>query len=70
MCWDDTYFYVGAYLHDPHVYATLREKNAIIFNDPDFEIFIDKEFIEAIADNQQYRSEQNAIDGSQNLHGR
>ncbi|MDF1702965.1 MAG: transglutaminase domain-containing protein, partial [Planctomycetota bacterium] len=41
MCWDDTYFYVGAYLEDPHVVATLTEKNAIIFNDPDFEIFID-----------------------------
>ena len=41
MCWDDTYFYVGAYLEDPHVFATLTEKNSIIFNDPDFEIFID-----------------------------
>ncbi len=41
MCWDDTYFYVAAYLDDPHVVATLTEKNSIIFNDPDFEIFID-----------------------------
>lgn len=41
MCWDDTYFYVGAQLDDPHVYAALTEKNSIIFNDPDFELFID-----------------------------
>lgn len=41
MCWDDRYFYVGAYLEDPHVFGTLTEKNAIIFNDPDFEVFID-----------------------------
>ena len=41
MCWDDTYFYVAARLDDPHVFATLTEKNSIIFNDPDFEIFID-----------------------------
>jgi hypothetical protein len=41
MAWDDGYFYVGAELSDPHVWATLTEKNSIIFNDPDFEIFID-----------------------------
>ncbi len=41
MCWDDTYFYVAARLDDPHVFATLTEKNAVIFHDPDFEIFID-----------------------------
>ena len=41
MLWDDDYFYVGAKLEDPHVWATLTEQNSIIFNDPDFEIFID-----------------------------
>ena len=41
MCWDDTYFYVAAVLEDPHVWGTLTEKNSFIFNDPDFEIFID-----------------------------
>ena len=41
MCWDETYFYVAAELEDPHVHGSLTEKNAIIFNDPDFEIFID-----------------------------
>lgn len=41
MMWDDTHFYVGAELQDPHVWATLKEKNAIIFHDNDFEVFID-----------------------------
>jgi hypothetical protein len=41
MLWDDEYLYVGAYLEDPHVWGTLTEKNSIIFNDNDFEIFID-----------------------------
>jgi transglutaminase-like putative cysteine protease len=41
FCWDDRYLYVGAYLEDPHVWGTLTEKNAILFNDPDFEVFLD-----------------------------
>ncbi len=41
MLWDDDYLYVGAYLEEPHVWGTLKDKNSIIFNDPDFEIFID-----------------------------
>jgi len=39
--WDDSFFYVGATLDEPHVWGTLREKNAVIFQDNDFEIFID-----------------------------
>ena len=41
MLWDDEYFYVGAEMEDPHVWATLTEKNSFVFNDPDFEVFID-----------------------------
>jgi len=41
MMWDDEYFYIGAMLEDPHVWGSLTERNSIIFNDPDFEIFID-----------------------------
>ncbi len=41
MLWDDTYFYVAAELEEPHVWATLTNHDAIIFQDPDFEIFID-----------------------------
>ncbi len=39
--WDGDHLYVGAFLEDPHVQATITEKNAVIFHDPDFEIFID-----------------------------
>jgi hypothetical protein len=41
MLWDDTHFYVGAEMQEPHVWATLDEKNSIVFNDNDFEVFID-----------------------------
>ena len=41
MLWDDTYLYVAAQLEDPHVWATLTERESVIFNDPDFEVFID-----------------------------
>src|SRR5262249_4917109 len=41
MLWDDTYFYVGAELEEPHVWATLTAHDAVIFHDNDFEVFID-----------------------------
>jgi hypothetical protein len=41
MLWDDQYFYVGAELEEPHVWGTLTEHDAIIFQDNDFEVFID-----------------------------
>lgn len=41
MLWDDEYFYFGAVLEEPHIWATLTERDAIIFQDDDFEIFID-----------------------------
>jgi hypothetical protein len=41
MLWDDTYFYVGAELREPHVWATLTQHDSVIFHDPDFEVFID-----------------------------
>ena len=41
MLWDDKYFYIGAYLEEPHVWATLTERDAVIFQDNDFEVFID-----------------------------
>ena len=41
MAWDDEFFYVGAELEEPHVWGTIREKNAVMFEDNDFEIFID-----------------------------
>jgi hypothetical protein len=41
MLWDDKYFYVAAELEEPNIWATLRQRDTIIFNDNDFEIFID-----------------------------
>ncbi len=41
MSWDNEYFYVGAELREPHVWATLTDHDSVIFHDPDFEVFID-----------------------------
>ncbi len=41
ILWDDDYFYIAAELEDPHVWATLTQRDAIVFHDNDFEIFID-----------------------------
>ncbi len=41
MIWDDKNFYIGAYLEEPNVWATLTERDSIIYQDNDFELFID-----------------------------
>ena len=41
MGWDDSYLYVNAEMEEPHVWGTITEKNAVMFEDNDFEIFID-----------------------------
>jgi len=41
MLWDDEYLYVAAYLEEPHVWAKITERDAVIFHDNDFEVFID-----------------------------
>ncbi len=41
MLWDDRYFYIGAELEEPHVWATLTQRDAVIYQDNDFEVFID-----------------------------
>lgn len=41
MLWDDKFLYIGAELEEPHVWATLTEHDSVIFQDPDFEVFID-----------------------------
>lgn len=41
MGWDDVFFYVGAELQEPHVWGTIKEKNAVMFEDNDFEVFMD-----------------------------
>ena len=41
MLWDEQNLYVLAEMQEPHVWATITEKNKVIFHDNDFEIFID-----------------------------
>ncbi|HOZ07089.1 MAG TPA: carbohydrate-binding family 9-like protein, partial [candidate division Zixibacteria bacterium] len=41
MLWDSTCFYIGAELAEPHVWATLTRRDAVIYHDNDFEVFID-----------------------------
>ncbi len=41
MLWDDTYMYFGAYLEEPQIWGTLTKRDSIIFQDNDFEVFID-----------------------------
>ncbi len=41
IAWDDHFLYVGATLEEPHLWATLTERDAIIYHDHDFEVFLD-----------------------------
>ena len=41
MLWDDAYLYIGAELEEPHLWATLTEHDSVIFQDNDFEVFLD-----------------------------
>ncbi len=41
MLWDDHYFYIAAQLEEPHVWGSLTKHDAVIFQDNDFEVFID-----------------------------
>lgn len=41
MLWDSEYLYIAAELEEPHLWATLKQRDTIIFHDNDFEVFID-----------------------------
>ncbi len=41
MLWDESFLYIGANMQEPHLWATLTEHDCVIFQDNDFEIFID-----------------------------
>jgi hypothetical protein len=41
LLWDDSYLYVAAELEEPHVWAAQTDRDAVIYRDNDFEIFID-----------------------------
>ena len=49
MLWDDNYFYVAAQLEEPHISGGLTKHDAVIFQDNDFEVFIDPD-----GDNHEY----------------
>ncbi len=41
MVWNDDCFYIAAELEEKHVWATLRQRDTVIYHDNDFEVFID-----------------------------
>ncbi len=41
MLWNGAYLFIGAFMEEPHLWATLTEHDCVIFQDNDFEIFID-----------------------------
>lgn len=41
MLWDADYFYVAASMGEPHVWGKLTRRDAVIYQDNDFEVFID-----------------------------
>ncbi len=41
MMWDDQYLYVHADMQEENLWATLEERDSVIYQDPDFEVFID-----------------------------
>jgi len=40
MMWDDENIYFAAEMEEPHVWATLTERDSVIFHDNDFEVFL------------------------------
>ncbi|HNW99943.1 MAG TPA: carbohydrate-binding family 9-like protein [Candidatus Cloacimonadota bacterium] len=41
MLWDNDYLYIAAEMEEPDLWATLTQRDAVIFHDNDFEVFID-----------------------------
>jgi len=41
MMWDDANLYIAAKMEDDHIWATLKQRDTIIFQNDDFEVFID-----------------------------
>lgn len=41
MLWDDNNLYIAAEIIEPHIWATLRQRDTTIYYDNDFEVFID-----------------------------
>lgn len=41
MLWDDDFLYIATQIEEPHLWATIKERDAVIFQENNFEIFID-----------------------------
>ncbi|MCG2589587.1 carbohydrate-binding family 9-like protein [Rhodohalobacter sulfatireducens] len=41
ILWDDQFLYIAAEMVEPHLWATIEERDAVIFQENNFEIFID-----------------------------
>ncbi|MFD1614140.1 carbohydrate-binding family 9-like protein [Gelatiniphilus marinus] len=41
MLWDENYYYILAKMKEPHVWGDITERDAIVFFNNDFEVFID-----------------------------
>ena len=41
LMWDERFLYVGAELEEPHLWATLADRDAIVYREHDFEVFLD-----------------------------
>ena len=41
IAWDDAHLYIAAELEEPHLWATLAERDAILYREHDFEVFLD-----------------------------
>jgi hypothetical protein len=41
MLWDDRNLYLAAELQEPQIWATIQKRDAVIFKDNDFEVFLD-----------------------------
>jgi hypothetical protein len=41
LLWDDDYLYFAVEMEEPHLWATLTERDAVVFHDNDIELFID-----------------------------
>jgi hypothetical protein len=57
LLWDSLYLYVGAELQEPDIWATLTQRDAVIYHDNDFEVFIDPD----MDTHQYYELELNAL---------
>ena len=41
LLWDNDFLFLGAEMEEPHLWATLTNRDAIIYRDDDFEVFLD-----------------------------